>query len=309
MAGVISGMSHVRLRAPDLGRMQAFLEDFGMVPVHRDPTRLFMRGIGPTPFLHVTELGEPGVASFGYDLQDAESLAALAALPGASGIESPDQPGGGRRVRVPDPNGLTIEFLVREPVEPLPPRPLLRGPDGASRSMGPARVRRLSHIAYQTPDVRAVIDWYRRTLGLLPTDELYVETEDNVLGQFLRVDAGETPVDHHVAFIMRGAKAGMHHASFEVETVDDVFFGGDYMRHKAHDHVRGIGRHALGSQIFHYWMSPFDLMHEHWSSSEKMNARSGFNKVRIGPGMAHDSGEKPPERFVKQASPIRAWMG
>jgi hypothetical protein len=152
-----------------------------------------------------------------------------------------------------------------------------------------------------------MIGWYQRTLGLLPTDELFVGQPDNVIGQFNRVDQGDELVDHHVIFQFRGQRAGMHHVSYQVEGVDDIFFGYDHMAHRSHDHVRGIGRHALGSQIFDYWMSPFEQMHEHWISHEKMNATSRFNRIQIGEGMSYDTGEKPPERFVKQATPIVGW--
>lgn len=310
MVNAISGMAYVRLSAPDLGRMEAFLLDFGMVTAHRDGQRLYMRGVGPAPFLHVTELGEPGVVALGYEVADVHSLGAYAKLPGASGIEALDAPGGGQRVRLKDPNGLPLEIVAgRTPVAPLPARSLVRGASGDSRTTGPARVNRISHTAYKTPNLTATIAWYRETLGLLPTDELYVETHDNLLGQFLRVNQGDALVDHHVIFLLKGQQPGLHHVSYDVEGVDDVFFGGDYLSHHGHDHVRGVGRHALGSQIFDYWMSPFGQMHELWSSSEKMNAHSHFNSVRIGEGMAHDSGEKPPERFVKQATPNVPGLG
>jgi len=71
-----------------------------------------------------------------------------------------------------------------------------------------------------------------------------------------------------------------------------------------HDHVRGIGRHALGSQIFNYWMSPCNQMHEHWKSQERMTANSKFNRISIGEGLSYDTGEKPSRRFVEQCSPI-----
>src|SRR5712664_109274 len=104
MTSLISGISFVRLSAPDLGRMQAFLEDFGMLRAHRDSQRLYMRGHGDSPYLHVTELGEPGVVSFAYELCDPERLPWLAETDGAEGIEPLDGPGGGTRVRLHDPN-------------------------------------------------------------------------------------------------------------------------------------------------------------------------------------------------------------
>ncbi|MDR5832286.1 VOC family protein [Caballeronia sp. LP006] len=308
MTSAIQGMTHVRLSAPDLGRMQAFLEDFGMALAHRDEKRLYMRGVGDSPFLHVTELGEPGVVSFGYQLRDPSLLDEVAKLPGAQGIESIDAPGGGKRVRIVDPNGFTLEFMAeQERVPTLQPRVVVRGADGESRVLGAARVVRIAHTAYATPNLADMIDWYQRTLGLLPTDELFVGSRDNVIGRFSRVDLGDELVDHHVIFLLRGARAGMHHVSYQVEGVDDIFFGFDHMTRQSHDHVRGIGRHALGSQIFNYWMSPFEQMHEHWISHEKMNAQSRFNDIQIGEGMSYDTGERPPERFVKQATPIVAW--
>jgi len=307
MSSLISGMSYVRLSAPDLGRMQAFLEDFGMVLVERDARRLYMRGIGEAPFLHVTELGDPGVISFAYELTEPGHLDEIAALPGSQGVETLDAPGGGRRVRLRDPNGLWIELVAgRDRVAPLPPRPLVRPADGASRAQGPARVVRIAHTAYMAPNLPDVIDWYQRTLGVIPSDELFIDEFDNVLGQFDRVDLGDQPVDHHVIFMLRGRKNGMHHVSYEVEGVDDIFFGFDHMMAREHDHVRGIGRHALGSQIFNYWMSPYDQMHEHWISQERLTASSKFNRIRIGEGMSYDTGEKPPRRFVEQASPLVA---
>jgi catechol 2,3-dioxygenase-like lactoylglutathione lyase family enzyme len=310
MPSLIREMAYVRLSVPDLDRMEAFLDDFGMVKVHRDAGRMYMRGIGDSPFLHVTELGDPGVVSFAYELRDASLLTDVARLPGATGIENLDSPGGGRRVRLRDPNGLWLEFVAeRERVAPLPRRQLLRPVDGASRALGPARVERIAHTAYMTGNLPGVLAWYQATLGVIPTDELFIGQQDNVLGQFDRVDLGDAPVDHHVIFVLRGQRTGMHHVSYQMEGVDDIFFGHDYMKQRRHDHVRGIGRHALGSQIFDYWMSPFDQMHEHWISQEKMNASSRFNHIQIGEGMTHDTGEAPPPRFVRQASPIVAWPG
>jgi catechol 2,3-dioxygenase-like lactoylglutathione lyase family enzyme len=305
---LISGIAYVRLSAPDLGRMQAFLEDFGMIKAYRDERRLYMRGHGNAPYLHVTELGEPGVVSFAYEVRDPGRLPGLAAVPGAEGIEPLDGPGGGQRVRLRDPNGLWIELVTgRERGDPLPARPLIRPADGESRTLGPAHIARIAHTAFMTPKLAETISWYQRTLGVIPSDELYIGESGNVLGQFDRLDLGDTLVDHHIIFLLRGQRAGMHHASFQVEGIDDIFFGFDHMMSRHRDHVRGIGRHALGSQIFNYWMSPFNQMHEHWFSQERLNAASKFNRIPIGEGMSYDTGEKPPRRFVEQATPMASF--
>src|SRR6266446_5605581 len=79
-------IAYGRLRAPDLDVMEEFLTRFGMVRSERTATALYMRGSDPTHHIHVTEKG-------------------------ASGIESIDGPGGGKRVRVTEPNGYQIEVV------------------------------------------------------------------------------------------------------------------------------------------------------------------------------------------------------
>ncbi len=304
MSGIVSAIAYVRLSAPDLDRQEKFLLDFGLIKVLRTQDRLYMRGISESPFIHVTERGPAGIVAVGYDVNPAISIEDLQERFNAR-VEPIDEPGGGKRLALTDPNGLTVELVQgREQVEALPRHARIRGTDGISKEHGPARVERLVHTAYQTTRLQETIDWYQSNFGFLPTDELYIGNPENTLGRFVRADMGEEPVHHHILFVVRGEKDGLHHASFEVERVDDIFTGGDYLHARDYDHVRGIGRHALGSQIFDYWMSPFDVMHEHWSSTEQMTASSRFNQVQIGPGMVHDSGERPPERFVKQASPI-----
>jgi catechol 2,3-dioxygenase-like lactoylglutathione lyase family enzyme len=304
MPGIVSAIAYVRLGAPDLDVQEKFLQEFGLVTVERTAERLYMRGLGERPFIHVTEKGPSGVVAVGYDVHPDVPIASLQERFGVA-LETIEEPGGGQRLTLRDPNGLRVELVQsRQPLAPLAPRNLLRGTEGSSQDHGPSRIIQLVHTAYMTNRLQETIDWYQGHFGFLPTDELFIERKENMLGRFVRADMGEEPVFHHILFIMRGEKNGLHHASFEVERVDEIFTGGDHLKALNYDHVRGIGRHTLGSQIFDYWMSPFEVMHEHWSSSEKMNVHSRFNHIQIGPGMVHDSGERPPERFVKQASPI-----
>ena len=139
--------------------------------------------------------------------------------------------------------------------------------------------------------------------GFIETDAL-VLADDRMIGSFNRIDDGlDGLVDHHVIFCLSNPNAGMHHCSFEVVDPNDIFIGHDHLTKAGYEHVRGIGRHALGSQIFDYWVSPYDQMHELWSSNERFNAQSAFGLVPIGPGLAHDTGPPPSQRFVKQSTP------
>ena len=94
--------------------MRPSLDDFGLLLVHRDAQRMYMRGIGDSPLLHITELGPPGVISFAYQLRESSLLSDVARMPGATGIENLDLPGGGRRVRLRDLNGFWLEFIGQQ---------------------------------------------------------------------------------------------------------------------------------------------------------------------------------------------------
>jgi catechol 2,3-dioxygenase-like lactoylglutathione lyase family enzyme len=304
MTSPITGIAYARLSAPDLDVMQGFLEDFGMVKVHRDDQRLYMRGTGDSPFIHVTELGEAGTIAYAYDAADESVLHDFVKSGAAKAIETIDEPGGGKRVVLTDPNGLSIEVVSgRQKIAPLSPRVQLRASTSPSMRQAPSRVRRISHGVIATPKLNETIDWFNNTFKLIQSDELYIGTPENRLGMFSRIDLGEQPVDHHIVFIVRNEKAGGHHTSWEVDHPDEIFVGHDFLKRKnKYEHIRGIGRHALGCQVFDYWMSPFEQMHEHWSTSEQMNSSSSFNQHRVDSNMGHDHGEKPTQRFSKHAS-------
>lgn len=304
-----TGISHVRLSAPDLDKMEEFLVDFGMERAARTGDRLYMRGCGPSHHIHVTHKGPPGFIGFAYTARSEDDLHKLAReVKGASAVESIEEPGGGKRVRLTEPNGFQIEVVHGIEGRAGEPLVLSRVHKNGEPSMrqGSGRIVRMGHGVLATPKLHETLAWFRETLGFIVTDELFVGTQDNLLGSFNRVDAGDEYVDHHVIFVVRNERAGMHHASFEVADVNDIFIGHQHLTQKGYEHVRGIGRHALGSQIFDYWVSPWDQMHEHWSSNERFTASSGSSMVQIGPGMQHDHGEKPSEKFVKQATPAPA---
>ena len=151
-------VAYVRFRAPDLEKMRSFLLDFGMVDSVPDqaPDRLFMRGTGRAPFVHTTELGEPGFAALGIWVRDRADLEKLAAHDGAT-IEPLDAPGNGLVVRLVDPDGFLIEAVAEQDVLPqvdrqLPyPAPWNHGGEhprvGSFRRVrqGASHVQRLGH--------------------------------------------------------------------------------------------------------------------------------------------------------------------
>jgi catechol 2,3-dioxygenase-like lactoylglutathione lyase family enzyme len=307
-------LAYGRLRAPDLDMAEEFLTNFGMVRAERTPTALYMRGTDPAHHIHVTEKGEPGFVGLAYYAASLDDLKRLATAPGASAVESVDEPGGGKRVRLREPNGYQVEVLYG--VKKLKPisvkrQPLNMGRDSLKRAgtvlrlpPGASRVKRIGHGVMAVPDVKTTVAWFRETLGFIGSDDVYEGSEENLIGSFNRFNRGATYVDHHALFCIRNTRAGLNHLSFEVQDIDDVFMGHEHLaRLGKYEHMWGIGRHLLGSQVYDYWSDPWGRVHEHWSDTDRLNARNGTNLISAEEGLRSQWGERAPQKFIERVCP------
>lgn len=309
----VTDVAYGRIRSPDLDKQEEFLTNFGMVRADRTKTALYMRGTDPEHHVHVTELGEPGFVSLAFNVESEEELEKATRIDGASAVEEMDEPGGGKRVRLTEPNGYTIEVIhglgTLEPIE-IPRFALNMGPDTLARKgeltridRGPSHVKRIGHAVMMTPDLKASIAWVRQTLGLVCSDDVYAGEEDNIILSFNRVDKGEEFVDHHVFLYIDGPKAGLNHMAFEVQDIDDVFMGHEHLRSvDRYEHFWGLGRHVLGSQVYDYWADPWGRVHEHWTDSDRLNNDTPANLVSFDDGLDSQWGEPIPEKFIAHAS-------
>jgi len=309
----VRDIAYARLRSPDLDLMEEFLLNFGMVKVARTDRALYFRGTDPVHHIHVTEKGDPKFVGFAYHAASEEDLDRIAKTPGASGIEHLDEPGGGKRVRLTEPNGYQMEVVWgMESVDALPaPRqrvnsgsePTARAGEMMRLPKGPSRVKRIGHGVMTTPRVVETVQWFRDNLGFICSDDVYAGSKDNLIGSFNRCDAGDDYVDHHVFFAIHHERAGLNHISFEVQDIDDVFMGHRHMRDaNKYEHMWGIGRHLLGSQVYDYWADPWGRVHEHWADSDRLDVHNGGNLVAAEEGLISQWGDPPPERFIGRTS-------
>src|ERR1700704_3932296 len=151
----VTDMAYGKLRSPDLDAQEEFLTHFGMVRADRTKHALYMRGTDPAHHIHVTEQGDPGFIGIAYYAASEEDLHKVAKVPGASGVENIDEPGGGKRVRLKEPNGYQIEVVWG--IERLPeikaPRQMLnsgyaphaRAGQPMRIPKGASRVKRVGH--------------------------------------------------------------------------------------------------------------------------------------------------------------------
>ena len=310
----VRDLAYGRLRAPDLDVMEEFLVHFGMVRAARTPSALYMRGTDPFHHIHITEKGDPGFVGFAYRAASEDDLRRVASAPGASGVEQIDEPGGGRRVRLKEPNGYQIEIvhgIETPPTIPVARAPMNTGPEPLRRAgtlmrlgKAPAPIKRIGHGVLGTPKVRETVQWFRETLGFIGSDDVYAGDRQNIIGSFNRCDCGDDYVDHHTLFCVMNERAGLNHMSFEVPDVDAVFMDHEYLTKLGkYEHMWGVGRHLLGSQVYDYWCDPWGRVHEQWADTDRLNARSGSNLLPANEALVSQWGEDPPQRFIHHVSP------
>jgi catechol 2,3-dioxygenase-like lactoylglutathione lyase family enzyme len=286
----VEDVAFVRFRAPDLGAMRSFLDDFGLAPVEASDTRLVMRGSGPDPVLHVTEQGDPGFAGVAFRAANMADLERLAAAEGAS-VEALDLPGGGHVVALSDPDGHRVEVVAGQSPAPslaLPPAQPWNLAEQRQRlrtvkrvPAGPAHVVRLGHVVLNVSDFRRSERWYKARFGFITSDEVQVSPEF-ALGAFLRCDLGDTPTDHHTLFLAQSPKGpGFNHAAFEVADLDDLMLGHERLKGAGRQLEWGVGRHILGSQVFDYWRDPWGHTLEHWTDGDVFTAADGSHVATL----------------------------
>ena len=303
-----------RMEAPDLDAMEEFLTHFGLVRAERTPTALYMRGADGRHHLHAAHKGGTRFIGFAYHVANEDDLKRAAKLPGASGIETLDEPGGGKRVRLTEPNGYQIEVI--HGMQSLAPIKVARDELNSARepvrragkvmrlSKSPTAIQRIGHGVISTPKVKETLAWFRGVLGMLRSDDVYAGEKDNVIGGFSRLDRGVEYVDHHVLFCVHNDKVGLNHVSYEVQDIDSVFQDHEYIKRIGkYDHMWGIGRHLLGSQVFDYWCDPWGRVHERWADTDRLNAANGGNLLSAEEGFQSQWGDRPPDRFLGHASP------
>ena len=297
-----------RIQLPDLEKAHQFLVDFGLIPVSDDGNRRFYRGTDALPYCYSVEEGPERFLGFALLAKSREDLDTLRSATGRP-IEPNEGPGGGVRVRLQEPNGYDVDIVhgmdLAEPIAVARQayntvaQPTLRANELYRLNKGaPTPVRRLAHVVLGTPVVDETIGWFKDTLGFLSSDDIVVGPEKKMFGSFLRVDEGDKHVDHHTAFIIQSPSAGLHHLSFEVQDIDAVLHDNHHLKSlNRYEHVWGIGRHLLGSQVYDYWADPYGYIHEHWADSDRLSAEIPADVWEPQTGMVSQWGEPTPQRM------------
>lgn len=307
----VEDIAHVRFAAPDLSAMRSFLEDFGMT-CYEEHGRLFGKGSDGRPFLHVTELGAAKFLAVGLHAASVEDLETLAASQGVQ-VDDLHEPGGGKVVRLIDPDGYGVEVVAGQaqqsdsrliadlPRNTAAEKSRLR--QSVRLAVAPAHVIRIGHAVLKVSDFRTSEKWYKDRFGFLTSDEVEA-ARDVPLGAFMRCDRGDQPADHHTIFLAQlPGELGLLHAAFEVANLDDLMLGHQFLKSKKRVAAWGVGRHIMGSQIFDYWKDPFGNELEHWTDGDLFTAADPPQKMPVSALLAVQWGSPHPMFAAKMPPP------
>ena len=280
----VRDIAYARFKAPDLDVMEEFLRDFGLERSARTETALYMRACSSEHHVHITELGEPAFVGMAFCAANEADLHTLSDSPAASDMMDINEPGGGQRVCLTDPDGFQVEVVHgMEQLKPIEVRNNFK-PNCGTRyerkgefvrlERGPAQCLRLGHVVIGVRDFKQTNQFYKSHFGFLDSDVCFEGEKENIVLTFNRVDRGQEFVDHHILLTAPTGRAELGHIAFEVEDSNAVQLGHEHLQSKGYEHSWGVGRHVLGAQIFDYWFDPYGNRVEHWTDGDLMNEDS-----------------------------------
>tara|TARA_R110001583_G_scaffold195215_3_gene370537 strand:+ start:1466 stop:2623 length:1158 start_codon:yes stop_codon:yes gene_type:complete len=278
-------LAYILFNKVDLKLQKQFLTDFGMVIAEQSSDAIYMRGTGTLPYFYVAydrqktnlKKEKKGYMGIGFSVESEAELQKLSKATSTS-IEPVDGPGGGKRVRLIDPDGFIVDVVWgRKAVERLPSRteiPAINTPfekkrvnQGVRTPLQPSALERLGHCVLSVSNYKKSLDWYMTHVGLIATDVLCLEDGTPTLS-FNRLDRGKTPTDHHSFVLLQNLAPQYMHSAYETIDLDSVGQGQQYLTWKGWKHFWGMGRHTLGSQIFDYWLDPEGDELEHYADGD-----------------------------------------
>lgn len=292
------GLDRLDFERRDLAGQTRFLGDFGLKELgQRDGRREFAaRESGPA-IIEIEQSKTDRLASITFALEDCEfDKAHKAALSLGFGA-------GENLLRIPAPGEIDLHLrrVARQPkdadtaVAEAPTSPTLNRE--SSGWIAPSRVLKLGHVVLQARDPIAAVLFYRKWLGLIPSD-IQILPSGRPVVIFMRLDKGGEPADHHTLVVAQSYKDGFDHAAFETRSIDDVGFGHQHLKAKGWRHSWGLGRHWLGGQFFDYWRDPAGAHFEHYAGSDTYTADHPPQLTQFSRGTLYSWGADLPGEFT-----------
>ena len=258
----VHSVDHFSLQVPDLAEAEHFYRSFGM-DVEAESATLVLRTAGKKHTWAVIAEGSRKslrYLSFGAFEEDfPRSRERLERM----GIKRLDPPPGyesnGLWFRDHDQNLLEIQVCEKTSPNEKSLFANFSVPGGQRGAPVRAEVpvvrpQRMSHVLLFTTDVERAVQFYTQVLGLRLTDRG---------GDAIAFMHGIHGSDHHILAVALSTAPGFHHASWGVDSINEVGLGAMQMADRGYSAGWGLLRHVLGSNFSHYVRDPWGSYFEY----------------------------------------------
>ncbi|HKM14792.1 MAG TPA: catechol 2,3-dioxygenase [Marinospirillum sp.] len=249
---------HVQIRVLDLDEaVKHYVELIGLIETGRDDQgRVFLKGWTEVDKYSVIlrEADEPGMDFMGFKCVDEATLDSLAADVSKLGIEVKEIPAGdlpdcGRRMQFVAPTGHTFElYATKEQTGKWGISDV--NPDAWPRGLKGMKATRFDHCLLYGDDLEGNLKLFE-TLGFGLAEQV-LDPEGNKAALFLTASMKE----HDIAFIKHEEKNKFHHASFYLDTWEDVLRAADLITMTNTSLDIGPTRHGLTHGQTIYFFDP-----------------------------------------------------
>ena len=249
---------HVQIRVLDIDEAVIHYRDrMGLIEVHRDnQSRVYLKGWTEIDKFSVVlrEADEPGMDFMGFKVVSPEVLQSLKVELQEFGCQVEDIPAGeldgcGERVRFDSPTGHWFE-LYAEKEQTGKWGIGARNPEAWPEDLKGMKATRFDHCLLYGDDLDGSLALFRDVLGFYLAED--VMDGDLRIAQFLTCSMKA----HDIAWVRNEEKGKFHHASFYLDTWEDVLRAADVI--SMHDISLDIGptRHGLTHGQTIYFFDP-----------------------------------------------------
>jgi 2,3-dihydroxy-p-cumate/2,3-dihydroxybenzoate 3,4-dioxygenase len=237
-------LGYVELNVSDLGRSRDFYEGLlGLQFVEKGPGGELRFRCSDDPYTVVLHQGDPGHKRTGWMLEDEQQFEHLFCRLDAADVPYEelsrtecDERGFARAARMVDPNfGAQFEFY------------LLGSPGACTFSPTLAKIQRLGHVVFGTPDLMGAVTFIRDVMNFGPSD---------YIGEVFAFFRCWPNPWHHGMGVGRVNRRVYHHTNFMVSEIDDIGTAIHRFNRAGVPIVYGPGRHVASGSAFLYFLDP-----------------------------------------------------
>lgn len=307
----VRDLAYVHYQVTDLNVMIKFMHDFGLGIGYQTESEVGFSTANGNPYAYIATLGSSNkFLGLALEARNEKDLEILVDNGLATNVESLGSHYGGKKATVMHPDGHRIDVVygrqwhrptdVREPLIHNFGTHKQRVNESQRPPKGIAHALRLGHVAITVSNAADSETWFGTHFGLRAADYLATPDEQqNVIGVFMSCDPGDGTCDHHSIFISQSDDIKIHHCAFEVQDIDAVMSAHDYLISQGYEIEVGVGRHMAGSQVFDYWMDPFEQRIEHYSDGDVVDRHHSPSVIAGTPEGVTQWGPIPPDKFFE----------